>query len=61
MSDNNAINRGEILSTAVNENGWIECLAISNDDQVQHPDTEKIKHLALPYAIPNAEDSTLSR
>lgn len=60
MSDNNAISRGEILSTAINENGWIECLAISNDDQAQHPDTEKIKHLALPYAIPNAEDSTLS-
>jgi folate-binding protein YgfZ len=60
MSDNNAISRGEILAATVNENGWIECLAISSDDQVQQPDTEIIKHLELPYAIPNAEDSTLS-
>lgn len=51
---------GDILSSATNEQGQIELLLVGNDDQVAMASQEKIKRLGLPYAIPNAEDSTVS-
>ena len=51
---------GEILSCAINEADQVECLAICDDEQALSMDSEKIKRLELPYAIPKAEDSTAS-
>lgn len=58
LSDEDGTAIGDVLSCAINEMKQFECLAVCNDDQVVGLNSEKIKHLELPYAIPKAEDST---
>lgn len=48
----------DILSCAINAMNQVECLAVCNSDQLMSLNSEKIKRLELPYAIPNAEDTT---